>query len=94
MVRAMKNSEHAKKHVRILLKEALIGLEGYLRDYMKSPMDFTSEAELKSFSVKVHEMLESMDTDVAVPILGMWRIMETWPYKNDLRQKIWVMQRA
>ena len=82
-----KNPQNIEK-VKRLLGEALAGVEGYLNDWTKAPQDFTTEAELKAFAAKLREMRESLDKDKTVPILGLWRIMETWPFKNALRQKI------
>lgn len=84
----MKKNNQAAEIVRKQLTEALIGVESYLSDLANSPNDFTNEAELKTFAAKIREMLRSLNTGDAIPIYGMWRIMETWPYQNKLRQKI------
>jgi transposase-like protein len=34
------------------------------------------------------KMRDSLEREEMVPFLGLWRIMETWPFKNDLRQQI------
>ena len=84
----MKRSPQTVERVRRQLSETLAGVEGYLNDWPKAPQDFTTQAELKIFAAKLLEMRESLDQDKVVPILGLWRIMETWPYNNELRQKI------
>jgi len=84
----MKNNPQRIENVKALLSEALAGVESYLNDWHKAPLDFTTEAELKRFVAKLREMKESLDEERAVEILGLWRIMETWPYKNQLREKI------
>jgi hypothetical protein len=43
---------------------------------------------LKAFVAKLEEMRDSLDGGEMVPILGLWRIMETWPFKSNLRQQI------
>jgi hypothetical protein len=84
----MKRNPQTIERVRMQLKDALSGLEGYLDNWPTAPKDFTTTEELQRFIAKLCEMLESLERDEKVPILGMWRIMETWPYKNDLRKKI------
>ena len=84
----MKRNQQAIERVSRQLDEALAGVEEYLRDWSKAPQDFTTEAELQIFAAKLREMRKSLDKDEIVPILGLWRIMETWPFKNELRQKI------
>ena len=84
----MKRNPQTIEKVRKQLNEALAGIEGYLNDWPKAPQDFTTETELRVFATKLREMRQSLDEDKFVPILGLWRIMETWPYKNELRQKI------
>jgi hypothetical protein len=84
----MKQNPQAIEKVRRQLNEALVGVEGYLNDWSKVSQNFTSEAELGIFAVKLREMRESLDDGKTVSVLGLWRIMETWPYKNELRQKI------
>ncbi len=84
----MKKNNQSVAVVRKQLTEALEGVECYLRDLAKAPKDFTNEAELKTFAAKIREMLRSLDTGAVIPIYGMWRIMETWPYQNQLRRKI------
>ncbi|MDR1146944.1 MAG: hypothetical protein LBK71_12540 [Verrucomicrobiales bacterium] len=70
------------------LNEALDGVDAYLNDWPQKPKYFTTINELRLFAVKIREMLESIDKGQAVPIFGIWRILETWPYKNSLRQKL------
>ena len=84
----MKRNPQTIEKVRSQLAEALHGVEGYLADWPTAPKDFTTEAELRLFVGKLREMKASLDVNENVPILGFWRIMETWPYKNELRQKI------
>lgn len=84
----MKKNYNEIEEVRKRLTEALKGIESYLCDFTKTPSNFTTEVELNVFAKKTREMLASLNVGDAVPILGMWRIMETWPYKNELRQKI------
>lgn len=84
----MKRNPQTIEKVRRQLDEALAGVEGYLKTWPTVPQDFTTEAELSTFASKLREMRESLDKGETVPILGLWRIMETWPYKNEVRQKI------
>jgi hypothetical protein len=84
----MKRNPQAVETVRRQLSEALAGVEDYLKNWPQSPQDFTTVGELQTFSAKLQEMLESLNKGETVPILGLWRIMETWPYKNEIRQKI------
>lgn len=84
----MKRNPQTIEKVRSKLSAALTGVEGYLADWPKAPKDFTTEAELQLFVGKLREMKSSLDQDENVPILGLWRIMETWPHKNELRQII------
>src|SRR5258705_12984419 len=84
----MKNNPQRMKKVKALLSEALAGVEGYVNDWPKAPLDFTTEAELRRFAAKLREMKESLDEERAVEILGLWRIMETWPHNNQLGEKI------
>ena len=75
-------------NVRRLLTEALAGVEGYLNNWPTAPQDFTTETELRLFATKLREMQTSLEESKVVEILGLWRIMETWPFNNELRQKI------
>ncbi len=84
----MKKNPQRIEKVRRLLNEALTGVETYLQDWPTAPKDFTTEPELHLFATKLQEMRESLDKAEIIPILGLWRIMETWPYKNELREKI------
>jgi hypothetical protein len=84
----MKRTPQTVEKVGRQLDEALAGVEAYLRDWFNAPQDFTTEVELQMFAAKLREMRMSLDTDEIVPILGLWRIMETWPFKSELRQKI------
>jgi hypothetical protein len=84
----MKRNPQTVEKVRRQLSEALAAVEGYLKDWSTARRDFTTEAELQTFAAKLREMQESLDKGETVPILGLWRIMETWPYKNEIRQKI------
>lgn len=84
----MKTNPQTLEKVRRKLNEALTGIEIYLNDWPESPQDFTTESELRILAAKLREMRESLDTGEMVPILGIWRIMEMWPYKNEIRQKI------
>lgn len=84
----MKRNPQTVEKVRRQLSEALAGVEGYLKEWSTAPRDFTTEAELQTLAGKLREMQESLDKGETVLILGLWRIMETWPYKNEIRQKI------
>lgn len=84
----MNSNPQRVEKVRRLLQGALAGVEGYLSDWPSAPKDFTTEAELQVFATKLREMLDSLDKDEFVPSIGLWRIMETWPFKNELREKI------
>lgn len=84
----MKSNPQAREKVRRKLNEALAGLQSYLKQWPEAPQDFTNENELKAFVAKLEEMRNSLDRGQMVPILGLWRIMETWPFKNNLRQQI------
>jgi len=84
----MKRNPQTVEKVRKQLSEALAGVEGYLKEWAQSPQNFTTEGELRAIVAKLREMQESLDKGETVPILGLWRILETWPYKNEIRQKI------
>lgn len=84
----MKRNPQTVEIVRRQLREALAGVEDYLKAWPQSPQDFTTEVELQTFVAKLREMQESLDRGDTVPILGLWRITETWPYKNEIRRKI------
>jgi hypothetical protein len=84
----MKSDPQAREKVRKKLDEALAGLQSYLKQWPEAPQDFTTENELKAFVAKLEEMRDSLDRGQMAPILGLWRIMETWPFKNNLRQQI------
>lgn len=83
----MKNLQKEKK-TEELLEESLVGVKKYLSNWSIAPQNFTTEQELKTIVTKVQEMKDSIHNNRNVPILGLWRILETWPYKNDLRKKI------
>jgi hypothetical protein len=84
----MKSNPQVREKVRRKLNGALAGLQSYLKQWSEAPQDFTNENELKAFVEKLEEMRDSLDRGQMVPILGLWRIMETWPNKNNLRQQI------
>lgn len=84
----MKINPQTVEKVRSQLDAALAGVEAYLESWFISVQDFTTEVELQIFAAKLREMRASLDSGEPVPILGLWRIMETWPYKNEIRQKI------
>jgi hypothetical protein len=84
----MKTNSQKTDRVREQLKKALSGVKGYIDNWAEDPKDFTTLDELRQFDATLCEMLASLDKNEAIPVLGLWRIMETWPFKNDLRQQI------
>ena len=84
----MKRTSQIVEKICQQLDDVLAGIDVYLRGWSKTPQDFTTEVELRMFATKLQEMRKSLATDETVPILGLWRIMETWPLKNELRKQI------
>ena len=84
----MKTNPQLIQNVKAKLSEAITAVENYLHAWEGSPKDFTTQAELHLFAAKLREMLESLEGNQIVSIIGLWRIMESWPYENELRKKI------
>lgn len=74
--------------VKKLITDCLFGIKEYLSNWNNDPKFFTTVSELNLFNKKLQEMKTSLETDKSSGILGLWRIMETWPYDNELRKKI------
>ena len=74
--------------VKAQLDDALAGVECYLANWPTFPQNFTTRVELQNFASKLREMRASVDSGRVVPIIGFWRIMETWPYNNKIRRKV------
>jgi hypothetical protein len=49
----------------------------------------STKSELEFISVKLREMLETLNLERKVETPGLWRIVtDTWPHTNKLRQQI------
>jgi len=74
---------------KILLEEALNGIQQAQSAWSDSPLDFTTEEELATFAQALSLMLVALDKGEKRDIPGLWRIVtDMWPYTNKLRQKI------
>jgi len=75
--------------VQNLFQQAIAGVDLYLNGLKQEPYLFTDEAELlkvRYFLVKMKEAVDSYRMDV-LPI-NFVRMLETWPYQNDVRKVI------
>lgn len=75
-------------NVKTLINDCLFGIKEYLSNWHNDPKSFTTVSELNLFDKKLQEMKNSLEGGTSSETLGLWRIMETWPYHNELRKKI------
>ena len=76
------------ENIKKLINDCLFGIKEYLGNWHNDPKSFTTVSELNLFNKKLQEMKNSLENNKSSEILGLWRIMETWPYHNELRKKI------
>jgi hypothetical protein len=89
LISAMKTTPLKTNKVKILLKDALHGVQQAQAAWVDSPLDFTTEEELAYFAQELGRMIATIEKGQKSEVPGLWRIVtDMWPYTNQLRQKI------